>query len=57
MARVRDHVMPLYIAIGAPGAFALAMMRNDLDQAARAMVEGDIVAMMQLYQSLKEYKV
>lgn len=55
MARVRDKVMPPYIAIGPAGAMALAMMRADLDAAATAMAEGDVVAMLQAYESLKGY--
>lgn len=56
MARVRDQVMPAYLAIGTPGLFALTMMRADLDLAARAMAEGDVVAMLRAYQSLKGYE-
>jgi hypothetical protein len=55
MARVRDKVMPVYLEIGQSGAFALTMMRRDLDEAARAMAEGDVVAMIRVYESLKEY--
>lgn len=55
MARVRDKVMPVYIECGPAGAFALAMMRADLDRAARALAEGDVVTMIDVYQSLKEY--
>jgi hypothetical protein len=54
MARVRDHVIPAYIEIGQSGAFAVAMMRCDLDEAARALAEGDVAAMIRVYQSLKE---
>lgn len=54
MARVRDDVMPAYVEIGPSGGFALAMMRADLDRAARALAEGDVAAMMEVYQSLKE---
>lgn len=57
MARVRDDVMPAYLAIGPVSAFALAFMRADLDKAAKALAEGDVVAMIQAYQSLKDYKV
>jgi hypothetical protein len=57
MARVRDQVMPSYIEIGPPGMFALAMMRADLDRAAKAMMEGDVVEMIAVYQSLKDYKL
>lgn len=55
MARVRDHIMPAYIEIGPPGRFALAMMRADLDRAAKAIAEGDVVTMMRAYESLKGY--
>lgn len=57
MARVRDQVMPAYIAIGPVGAPALAMMRIDLDLATQALAEGDIVGMIRAYKSLKEYKL
>ena len=57
MARVRDQVMPSYIEIGPPGMFALAMMRADLDAAAKALAEGDVVEMIRVYQSLRDYKV
>jgi hypothetical protein len=56
VARVRDKVMPEYLKIGNSGAYALAMMRIDLDAAAKAMIEGDTVEMLRVYQSLKEYK-
>lgn len=55
MARVRDEVMPAYIAIGPAGAFALAMMRADLDSAAKALAEGDVITMVRAYNSLKGY--
>lgn len=53
MARVRDEIMPRYREIGPAGAPALALMRANLDEAARAMAEGDVVAMLRVYQSLK----
>lgn len=58
MARVRDKVMPAYQhpAIGNAGAFALAMMRADLDRAATAMAGGDTVGMLRAYEALKEYE-
>lgn len=55
ISRVRDEVLPCYLAIGAPGMFAAAMMRADLDAASKAMIEGDTVAMIRVYQSLKGY--
>jgi hypothetical protein len=57
MARVRDVVLPQYIALrGMPNVMvepAIAMMRHDLDEAAKAMMEGDVVAMLRVYESLK----
>lgn len=55
MARVRDEIMPNYLAIGAPGFFALALMRQSLDAAAKAMAEGDVVAMLRTYEELKGF--
>jgi molybdopterin converting factor small subunit len=55
MARVRDEVMPAYAEIGAAGRVALMMMRAELDAAAKAMAEGDVVAMLAAYKSLKEF--
>lgn len=55
MSRVRDKVMPAYISIGDPGKFALAMMRADLDAAAKALAEGDVIEMIRVYESLKGY--
>lgn len=57
MARVRDTVMPVYLEIGAAGGPALAMMRRDLDIAARAMAEGDTIGMMCAYQELKGWSL
>lgn len=55
MARVRDEIMPVYLEIGPSGIFALTMMRASLDAAAKAMAEGDVVAMMRAYEDLKGY--
>ncbi len=56
MTRVRDHVMPTYVAIGPSGAFGLMFMRQALDRAAKAMAEGDVVAMIAAIQELREFK-
>ena len=56
MARVRDHVLPAYLDIGAVGGFAVAMIRADLDRAAVAMAEGDLVGMIDAFRALKEYE-
>lgn len=55
MARVRDEVMPAYQSIGPAGGFALAMMRADLDRAAKAMAESDTVGMLRAYEALCKY--
>jgi len=57
MARVRDEIMPPYRDIGAAGAIALKMMQMDLDTAAKAMIEGDCVTMVQVYERLKGYEL
>jgi hypothetical protein len=54
MARVRDVVLPEYLAIPT-GIFAATMMRADLDRAATALAEGDVIEMLRAYESLKEY--
>lgn len=52
MARVRE-LLPLYDAIPT-GVFAATMIRADLDRAAKAMMEGDVVEMIRAYQALKD---
>ena len=54
MARVRDELLPMYDAIPT-GVFAATMMRADLDRAAKALAEGDVVAMLRVYESLKGF--
>ena len=53
MARVRDEILPMYIEIGAPGAMAASLMRADLDAAAKALAEQDVVEMLKLHEKLK----
>jgi len=55
MARVRDELIPLYE--GLPnncGAIGATLLRAELDAAAKAMAEGDLVAMIQSYESLRD---
>jgi len=56
MTRVRDKVLPHYTP-EVNGQFAAALMRKALDDAARAMVEGDTVAMLRCYEDLKGFHV
>lgn len=59
MARVRDKVMPAYLALRhMPNVIVepqLNLMRMDLNNAAKAMAEGDVVAMLRAYEALKGY--
>lgn len=55
MARVRDQVLPVYLECGLGGLFAATMMRKALDDAAKAMIEGDVVAMLRAYQDLQGF--
>lgn len=57
VARVRDEVIPAYLECGPGGAFAVAAMRADLDRASKAMIDGDLVEMMRVYKSLKEWQL
>lgn len=57
ITRVRDEVLPEYIAIGPNGALAVLMMRATLDRASRAMIEGNVVEMLRVYETLKGYKL
>lgn len=57
MARVRDEVIPAYAAIGSATTFALVLMRHDLDKAAKALAEGDVVAMIACHEALKGFHV
>lgn len=54
MARVRDDVLPHFIAIGPAGMIGASFIRADLDRAAKAMAEGDLAGMISAYQALKE---
>lgn len=56
MARVRDVLIPQYLSIGPAGGFALALMRNALDGAAKAMASGDLPLMIRYYEDLKGFK-
>jgi len=57
MARIRDVLIPAYLECGVGGSFAVAGMRRDLDLASKAMIEGDAVAMVRIYQKLKAWQL
>lgn len=57
MAEIRDVYIPAYEAAGPAGQPAISLMKAELDRAAAAMAEGDVIAMINSYQSLMEWKL
>ena len=57
MARVRDVVIPAYQEAGPGAIFALTFMRRDLDLAAKALAEGDVVAMIAILKELQDWRL
>ena len=56
MTRVRN-LIPLYRDLpNNAGAFAIAIMNATLDLAQRALAEGDVIAMIRVYEDLKGFK-
>ncbi|MBW9102894.1 hypothetical protein [Paraburkholderia phenoliruptrix] len=55
IARV-TRILGYYVEIGPAGALAATFIRADLDRATRAAASGDVVAMIQALEALKEYK-
>lgn len=53
IARVQE-ILGHYIAIGPNGAFGAAFIRGYLAQAIKALAEGDVIAMLRAYETLKE---
>jgi len=53
MARVRE-ILGYYKEIGPAGAFGAAMIEQNLKDADRAVMSGDLAAMIRAYQKLKE---
>ncbi len=56
MARVRDEVIPVYQTIST-GFIAIALMRQSLDAAAKALAEQDVAAMLGCLEDLRGYKL
>ena len=56
-ARVRELILMYNDPIlNGAGKLAAMMMENDLKETDKAIMEGDIVAMMRCYENLKGYK-
>lgn len=52
-----NKVLPVYVKLGPPRAIAAFMMRASLDNAARALASGDVVAMLRAFEDLKGYEL
>ncbi len=52
MSRVRT-ILGYYKEMGAPGMFGAKMIEHSLRMADMAVIEGDVVAMLQAYEDLK----
>ena len=50
------ELLTQYVAIGPAGVFGAAMIRRDIAAAHKAMMEGDVVAMLRAYEELKGLK-
>ena len=48
-----QELLVAYAEIGPAGAFGAAMIRADIAAAHKAMMEGDVVAMIRAYEALK----
>jgi len=57
MQEIRETYIPAYQSIGPAGGFAIAMMNQALTRAEKAMIEGDIAAMICAYKDLCEFKL
>jgi len=55
IARVRE-LIKLYAEIGPGGKFAIMLMEQALKKADEAMISGDIVEMVRVYQDLKAFE-
>ena len=56
-ARVRELIVQYRgPELGGSGIFAATMMENSLKEADKAIMSGDVVAMIRAYEDLKEYR-
>ncbi len=53
MKFVREVVIPAYQEIGPSGAFAIAMINQDLTNAVQALTSGDVVKMLEALAALE----
>lgn len=54
-ARLRG-LLEQYIAIGPPGMFGAAMIRQSLARAEQAAMSGDVVAMIRSFEDMRSFK-
>lgn len=50
------ELLAIYQSIGPVGAFVVAMLQDVLRRADRAAIEGDLVAMIAIYQEMQGFK-
>jgi hypothetical protein len=55
--KLREQYIPIYLEIGAPGMFAVSMMRLAITKAEKAIADMDVVAMVASLQELREFKL
>lgn len=57
MKEIREVFIPAYQSIGPASEFAIAMMNASLTRAEKALADGDVVAMIEAYKELQDYKL
>ena len=50
-----QELLVIYAEIGSAGTFAATMIKQDIASAHKAMMNGDLPAMIKSYESLKDY--
>jgi uncharacterized protein YoaH (UPF0181 family) len=51
-----QELLAQYVEIGPAGQFGAMMIRQDIAAAHKAMIDGDVLAMIRAYKALKECK-
>lgn len=57
MARVRDHILPAYVALGQEGEPYAGLMSMDLEAASQALASGDLIGMARVFDSLRDWQL
>ena len=57
--RMNEEIIPAYVSIiplAPMTALTVQIMRAEVDQAVKALASGDVVAMLEAYAAIKDYK-